>query len=87
MSSIHGDKGWLLVSFMMWNGNQRTRVRVYPGIRDTREGRRSPVIKEIRALVEARRWDELARHYPQCSALAPFLPEVLKRDATTFREA
>jgi hypothetical protein len=71
VSSIRGDKAWVLVSFIIWNGNQRIRMRLYPGIRDTRKGRRSPVIKEIRALIEARRWDELARCYP-CMALGPF---------------
>jgi hypothetical protein len=86
VSSIRGDKAWVLVSFIIWNGNQRIRVRLYPGIRDTRKGRRSPVIKEIRALIEARRWDELARCYP-CMALGPFRPAILERDATTFRQA
>jgi integrase len=87
VSSIHGDKGWLLVSFMVWNDNKRIRVRIYPGIRDTWEGRRSPVVKEMRALIESRRWDELARRYPQCSALVPFRSETLERDTTTFRQA
>ena len=40
MSSIRGDKAWVLVSFIIRNGNQRIRVRLYPGIRDTRKGRR-----------------------------------------------
>ena len=62
-------------------------MRLYPGIRDTRDGRRSPTLKEIHGLIEMRRWDELARRYPRCKALAPFRPAILERDATTFRQA
>lgn len=87
MSSIHADKGWLLVSFIIWHGDRRIHVRLYPGIRDTRDGRRSPVLKEIHGLIEMRRWDELARRYPRCKALAPFRPAILEHDATTFRQA
>jgi integrase len=87
VSSIHADRGWLLVSFVIWHGNRRIHVRLYPSIRATREGQRSPVLKEIRGLVELRRWDELARRYPKCKSLAPFRPAILERDATTFRQA
>jgi integrase len=87
VSSIHADRGWLLVSFVIWHGDRRIHVRIYPGIRDTRDGRRSPTLKEIHALIEMRRWDELARRYPKCKALAPFRPAILERDATTFRQA
>jgi integrase len=41
----------------------------------------------MHGLIEMRRWDELARRYPRCEALAPFRPVILKRDATTFRQA
>ena len=87
MSSIHADRGWLLVSFVIWHGDRRIHVRIYPGIRDTRDGRRSPTLKEIHALIEMRRWDELARRYPRCKALAAFRPAIVERDATTFRQA
>ncbi|MGH7913571.1 MAG: tyrosine-type recombinase/integrase [Candidatus Binataceae bacterium] len=87
MSSVHGDKDWLLVSFIVWHGDRRIHVRLYPGVRDTRDGRRSPVLKEIHSLIETRRWDELARRYPRCRALAPFRPAILENDATTFRQA
>jgi integrase len=87
VSSIHADKGWLLVSFIIWHGDRRIHVRLYPGIRDTRDGRRSPTLKEIHGLIEMRRWDELARRYPKCRALAPFRPAILEQDATTFRQA
>jgi integrase len=87
VSSIHTDKGWLLVSFIIWHGDRRIHVRLYPGIRDTRDGRRSPTLKELLGLIEMRRWDELARRYPRCKALAPFRPVILERDATTFRQA
>jgi len=46
MSSVHKDKGWLLVSFIIPIGERRVRVRFYPGIRATRDGERSPLIKE-----------------------------------------
>jgi integrase len=87
VSSIHADRGWLLVSFVIWVGDCRIHVRLYPGVHDTREGRRSPVIKQIRELIEQRRWDELAKRYPKCKALAPFRPAVLQTDTTTFRQA
>jgi hypothetical protein len=87
MSSVHVDKGWLLVSFVIWVGDRRIHVRLYPGVHETREGRRSPMIKEIRELIDMRRWDELAKRYPKCKALAPFRPAVLQPDTTTFRQA
>jgi integrase len=80
-------KGWLLVSFVIWIGDRRIHVRLYPGIREIRDGRRSPTLKEIHDLIEMRRWDELARRYPKCRSLAPFRPAILERDATTFRQA
>jgi hypothetical protein len=87
MSSVHVDKGWLLVSFVIWHSDRRIHVRLCPGVRDTRDGLRSPVLKQIRELVDMRQWDELARRYPRCKALAPFRPVILERDATTFRQA
>jgi integrase len=72
---------------VIWVGDRRIHVRLYPGVHDTREGRRSPMIKEIRELIDMRRWDELAKRYPKCKALAPFRPAVLQPDTTTFRQA
>jgi hypothetical protein len=86
MSSVHKDKGWILVSFILPNGDQRTRVRLYPGIRATRDGMRSPTIKEIRKLVEMQRWAELAERFPRCKQLAPFRSTLSRPDTTTFRE-
>jgi integrase len=87
MSSVHKDKGWLLVSFMMRSGVHSTRVRLYPGIRATRDGERSPTIKEIRKLIEMQRWAELAERFPKCKQLTPFRPALSRVDATTFRQA
>lgn len=87
MSSVHKDKGWLLVSFIIRTGDRRIRVRLYPGLRATRDGERSPVLKEIRQLIEMRRWAELAQGFPRCKQLAPFRPALSQADATTFRRA
>ena len=72
MSSVHSDKGWVFVSFMVAHDDRKVRVRLYPGIRATREGLRSPVIKEIEGLILLRRYDEILRRYPNCKALEPF---------------
>jgi integrase len=87
MSSVHKDKGWLLVSFIIPIGERRVRVRLYPRIRATRDGERSPLIKEVRRLIETQQWSELAQRFPQCKQLAPYRPAISARDTTTFREA
>lgn len=87
MSSVHKDKDWILVRFILPNGDQRTRVRLYPGIRATRDGMRSPTIKEIRKLIEMQRWSELAERFPRCKQLALFRSTLSRPDTTTFREA
>ena len=87
MSAVYSDKGWVLVSFTVGIDDRKVRVRLYPGIRATRDGLRSPAIKEIQELLTMRRFDEIARRYPSCKALAPFRPALLQPDATTFRQA
>ena len=71
----------------MRSGVHSTRVRLYPGIRATRDGERSATIKEIRKLIEMQRWAELAERFPKCKQLTPFRPALSRVDATTFRQA
>lgn len=78
MSSLHSDKGWLFVAFRL-GGRQ---VRLYLGLRDTRANRRSS--KGIEDLILRREWVELARKFPDCKHLTPYLPTP---DTTTFRQA
>jgi integrase len=86
MSSLHADKRRLFVSFVLRLGDQRTRVRLYLGLRDTRENRRSALTKEVREMIELRRWAELAERFPQCKALASFRPAIVVADASTFEQ-
>ena len=83
MSSLHSDKGWLVIAFRL-GGKQ---VRLYPGLRakDTRANMRAAgvAIREIRDLILRREWVELARRFPECKHLDQFRP-VFTRDATTF---
>jgi integrase len=83
MSSLHEDKGRLVISFYI---DRRSRVRLFLGIDATREGYRSPIVKEVRALIAAARWEELARRFP-CKQLAEFRPALTEVDVTTFRRA
>ena len=86
MSSLHSDKGWLVIAFRL-GGKQ---VRLYPGLRakDTRANMRAAraAIKEIRDLILRREWATLARRFPECKHLDQFRP-VFTQDATTFRQA
>lgn len=85
VSSIHSDRGWLVVAFRLMVNGRVVQVRLYPGIRDNREGRRSPAIKEIRELIQMRNWVELAKRYPRCKQLQSFRGAT--PDQTTLREA
>lgn len=60
MSSIHSDKGWLFISFML-NGR---RVRLYPGLRFTRTSQRSPLVKKIKSAIAMADWAWLAHRFP-----------------------
>jgi hypothetical protein len=51
MSSIHSDRGWLVIAFRLAVGGRSVQVRLYPGIRATRQGRRAPILKKIRDLI------------------------------------
>lgn len=82
MSSIHSDKGWLLISFML-NGK---RVRLYLGLKDTRDNRRRAEIKEVRDLIQLRQWAALAARFPDCKHFAAFKP-AFTEDSTTFGQA
>lgn len=70
MSSLHSDRGWLFVSFML-HGEQ---VRLYFKIRDKgkRENARNKTIRKVRALIDLERWGDLARQFPRCKELAAF---------------
>jgi hypothetical protein len=81
MSSIHSDKGRLFVSFML----DRQHIRLYPNLKDTRDNRRSPLLKDIRELITGRRWPELASRFPSCRALA--LYRTTPPDRTSLRDA
>jgi integrase len=85
MSSVHADRGWLFVAFRLMINGRTVQVRLYPNIRDTRDGRRSPLLKDIRELIQFKRWAELAVHFPRCKHLQPF--RALDPDRTTFRVA
>ena len=83
-SSVHSDRGWLTIAFRLTVNDRVVQVRLYPGIRDTRDGRRSPEIKEIRDLIQYRQWPELAVRFPRCKALRPF--RAPDKDRSTFRQ-
>src|SRR5690349_4267079 len=85
MSSVHSNRGWLVIAFRLEIEGRVTQVRLYPGIRDTRDGRRSPAIKKIRDLIQTRQWSELAAQFPRCKQLASF--RAAQTDRTTFRQA
>jgi integrase len=87
MSSVHADKGRLFISFILRVGGRRVRVRLYIGLRDSRENRRSALIKEVRELIEMRRWTELADRFPTCKPLAAFATASSAADVTTFEQA
>lgn len=85
MSSIHADRGWLVIAFRLTVNGRLVQVRLYPGIRDTRDGQRSPLLKEIRELIHFKRWPELAARFSRCKQLQSF--RMKEADRTTFREA
>ncbi|MBV8772857.1 MAG: site-specific integrase [Deltaproteobacteria bacterium] len=84
MSSLHIDRGWLVIAFRLTVGGKLVLVRLYPGLRATRDGRRHPFVKEIRELIQMRRWSELAEKFPRCKQLQAF--RALEPDRSTFRE-
>jgi integrase len=83
MSSTFSDRGRLVVAFTIHLavGAQR-RVRLYTGLDASRRSHRSPLLKEINQLIEGRRWPELARKFPDCFGLRPFL----RLDEPTLKE-
>ncbi len=83
MSSTFPDRGRLVVAFTIHLavGRQR-RVRLYTGLDDSRRSHRSPLLKEINQLIEGRLWPELARKFPDCLGLRPFL----RLDEPTLKE-
>lgn len=84
MSSVHADRGWLFISFRLPIDNRLVQVRLYLSVRDTRDGRRSPIIKQVRELIQFKRWAELAEQFPRCKQLRSFSKA---QDLTTFRVA
>ena len=81
MSSTHSDKGRLVISFML-DGRH---VRLYPALKDTRDNRRSALLKEIRKLIAGHRWSELAALFPNCRGFGPY--RVTAPDRTSLRDA
>ena len=81
MSSTHSDKGRLVISFML-DGRH---IRLYPALKDTRDNRRSALLKEIRELIAGHRWPELAARFPNCRGFGPY--RVTAPDRTSLRDA
>jgi hypothetical protein len=73
MSSVHSDRGWLVIALRLRVNGRLVQVRLYPSIRATREGRRAPLLKKIRELVQMRQWRELAEMFPNCKQLEVYL--------------
>lgn len=82
MSSLNADKGWLVIGFML----DDKQVRLYPGLRDTRENRRSPIVKELCDLIQMRQWEALAARFPRSKHLARYR-QIFVADTTTFGAA
>jgi hypothetical protein len=79
MSSLHDDRGRLVIAFYQ-NGRK---VRLYPGVRHTRENCRSPLVKELKVLIAGHQWAELAERFPQCRQLDQYRA---RRDAGLAEE-
>jgi integrase len=71
MSSIYPDKGKLVVAF---TGPDGKRVLLHTGLRASRTGWRSPLLKELEQLIELRRWGDISKRF-RCKALRSFVSE------------
>jgi integrase len=85
MGKVFANRGSLLVSFHVPRDGRRVRWRYYFGLPDTRDNRRraEAIAKEIREMIAAGRWADLADRFPNARPLASF-----RKPATelTFRE-
>jgi len=68
MSSLLQNRGWLCVQFRLDNKN----IRLYLGLRDTRQNRRSPLIKEVFEAIDQKCWAQMANLFPSCKALQSY---------------
>jgi integrase len=58
---------------------------LYPGLKDTRDNRRSVPLKEVHEMIAGHRWAELATRFPNCRAFASY--RATSPDWTSFRDA
>jgi integrase len=74
VGKVFANRGSLLASFYVPRDGRRVRWRYFFGLPDTRDNRRKAeaIAKEIREMIAAGRWAELADRFPNVDALAAF---------------